>query len=206
MTLRSASSAVLLAITWDMCIRSQYTVLFIVYCVMVNLLHFVGMLLSVGFFGMPFEEPDVIANEVNAFRIPNRFSVKSEIHRSCLQVSTRGSLNIHRHDYVLVCSLSLCMMHAFLYSLHGCLHIFNWRTEDLCFHIFLCLECYFPSLFFPVVPFHVINSPLSHSHCYFCIHKFRGLPFLLLPGWHSFFARGHTSTTVCILRNLKQNF
>ena len=40
-------------------------------------------------------------------------------------------------------------------------------TEYQCFHIFLCLKFYFPSPFFAVEPFHVVNSLLSHSSCYF---------------------------------------
>ena len=50
-----------------------------------------------------------------------------------------------------------------------------------------------------------------------CIHKFRGLSFILLPGGHhskifkvtflhSFFAHGHTCSTVCILCNIRPKF
>ena len=90
-------------------------------------------------------------------------------------------------------------------------------TKYQCFHIFLCLKLYFPSPFFHVDPFHVFNTFLSHSGCYFLysrisrsfffffqvdtIPKFFEVVFL-----HSFFARDHTSSTVCILGKLKPIF
>ena len=40
-------------------------------------------------------------------------------------------------------------------------------AECQCFHIWLCLKFYFLSPFFPVDPFHVVNSLLSKFRCYF---------------------------------------
>ena len=37
-------------------------------------------------------------------------------------------------------------------------------TEGRCFHIILCLTFYCRSPFFPIDPFHVVNSLLSHSN------------------------------------------
>ena len=71
-------------------------------------------------------------------------------------------------------------------------------AEYQCFHIFLCLKFYFPSLFFPAYLFHAVNFHLSHSR-YFCIHKFRGFPFLRLPGGHhpNIFRRTLSSSILC---------
>ena len=78
-------------------------------------------------------------------------------------------------------------------------------TEYQRFRIFMCQMSYFPSSFFLVDPFHVVNSLLSYSSCFL---KFRGLAFLLLlllllpvdqipkcfvvTFLRSFFAREHT--------------
>ena len=40
-------------------------------------------------------------------------------------------------------------------------------TENQCLHIFLCLKYFCPSPFFPVDPFHVVNSLLTHFSYYF---------------------------------------
>ena len=56
---------------------------------------------------------------------------------------------------------------------------------------------YFYSPFFPVDVFHAVNYLLFLSSCYFCIHQFRGIRFLLLPGWHhSKSFRGNLSSSI----------
>ena len=59
-------------------------------------------------------------------------------------------------------------------------------SEYQCFHIFLCLYFYFPSLFFPVVPFHVVNSLVSHSSCYFLHPRISRSSFSYSSSWTSF--------------------
>jgi hypothetical protein len=53
---------------------------------------------------------------------------------------------------------------------------------------------YFPSSFFPVHTFHVVNSLLSHSSCYFLHPRI-----LLLPGGHhsKLFRRRFSSLILC---------
>ena len=81
--------------------------------------------------------------------------------------------------------------------------IYYLCTKYQYFHIFLCLKFYFSSPFFPVDLFHVVNSLLCHSNCYF-LHpqisrpslpsSFKWTPSIFFIDFaHSFVARNHTS-------------
>ena len=76
-----------------------------------------------------------------------------------------------------------------------------YRVSIFKLHIVFVPKVFF---LFSANPFHVVNFLLSHSCCHFqvdIILKFFEVVFLL-----SFFAHGHTTSTICIISNLKQSF
>ena len=96
------------------------------------------------------------------------------IHSLCISWTMISSLSCHLDWHMMDGSSIGCYINDFLTS-HSQFQPLDHRTstsiilctEYQCFHFFLYIKFYFPSPFFPVYSFDVVNSHLSLTSCYF---------------------------------------